>query len=170
MRRLMFVAIGMLLLVACVRQEEKPASILDKGPRYPTDEGVVTDINFERMELDGSRVYRISEAIESFTTRSHDVTPLLSWKNRYVHVGVNDQREAIWVAGIGVVTGDPRVVVYTGAFERVDAKGRAIFRDGTVLQLGEGVQAPSKKTEVVVNIDPSKHAVVMLREQASGKA
>lgn len=158
-----FVVSVLLALSACFPQEE-PASILDTGPRFPDIEGVVTDVSFERLVLDGDRTHLIDTDVESFTTRGHSVTPLLSWKNKYVHVGLGEDGAILWIAGIGIVSGDPPRVIYTGIFERV-ARGRAVFKDGTTLRLAGGVKPSPRGRETVATIDPAEDVVVALTEQ-----
>lgn len=158
-KRLLGIIVVLLLasLGACFGPEE-PQSILDKGARFPDVEGVVSDVSFEAVTIQG-KAFRIRKDVESFTTREHKITPLIHWKDRYVHVGLDDQSNVEWIAGIGVVTKtDPPVVFYSGTFERAE-KGRAIFKDGTVLRLGEGVKPPRKGRKAVANIDPSTRRI-----------
>lgn len=142
----------------------EPSSILDAGPRFPDDEGVVTDVNVQRLVLEGARTYTINAEVESFTSRGHEITALVRWKDRYVHVGLKD-REVIWVAGIGVVRKADSTVVYTGVFDKIE-KGGAVFRDGTVLKLGKGVDAVKAGSEAVAVIDTGTKTVVELRSQS----
>lgn len=139
-------------------------SILDKGPRVPSDEGVVTAVTFESITLEGARTYEISKGVESFTTNEHTVTPLVHWLDRYVHVGVNKAKVALWVAGIGVVPkgGSDSRVVYSGVFNKLDANGRAVFADGTVLKLGPGVTPPEPDKQVLVYLDPLAKQIVQM--------
>ncbi len=133
-------------------------------PRFPDDQGVVTQIDFETLKLDGKRSYKISPEVESFSTYNLKITPLLSWDQRYVHLGLDDD-VVVWIAGIGNVLKRPAgdVVVYTGArFLRIDRKRNAIFFDGTVIKIAEGVEVPPEDTITKVTIDPAKHAAIDL--------
>jgi hypothetical protein len=78
---------------------------------------------------------------------------------QYVQLGLNGKRVA-WMAGIGVVVraAAPPVVYYNGVLLRRDG-GRAIFRDGTVLQLAAGVTAPVEQGLVRAELDPALHTV-----------
>lgn len=162
MRRVLVAALVLLLAASCSGGGDGGPSA-GPAPRFPDDEGVVTNVNFERIELDGSRRYPISATISSFSTYNSKVISLLSWKDAYVHLGLDGKDTAVWVAGIGVVdtSADPPVVVYTsGLLKRVDAKRRAIFEDGTVLRLGSGVEAPRPGTRVTATIDAARHLVI----------
>lgn len=148
------------LAVSCGGQE----SVLEQGARFPDDEGVATEVTLERIEVDGKRAYRVADRIESFTTRSHEVTPLLFWKGKYVHLGLNDADEIVWVAGIGaVVKAEPSYTIYTGIFERLDReRRRAVFEDGTTLKLDDQVELPNPGTDSVATIDPAKHVATRI--------
>ncbi len=68
------------------------------------------------------------------------------------------------MAGIGVVPkdgSDPRVV-YSGVFNKLDAKGRAVFADGTVLKLAQGVTPPEPGKQVLVYLDAAAKQIVQL--------
>ncbi|HVE92543.1 MAG TPA: hypothetical protein VNE62_09640 [Actinomycetota bacterium] len=150
------------ILGAC--SAESPKGILESGPRVPDEQGVVADVSVGRLQFQGGKAYAISDRIESFTTRTHEVKALALWKGKYVHAGI-ENKEVVWVAGIGVVPKDPpRHVTYTGVFRNLDSRGRAVFEDGTVLALAAGVKPP-RKGETVVTIDPLKKAVVSLTPQ-----
>ncbi len=144
----------LVVAAACTNGEQ---SILDQGPRIPDDEGVATDMTLDRIELEGERRYEIAPNVESFKTRSHEITSLLGMERRYVHVGLNDEGQVAWIAAIGAVTqSDPPRVVYVGRFTGIDEEtGRAVFDDGTTLALADDVAAPrQREVEVVVTIDP----------------
>lgn len=163
MRQLFLVAAFAVVGAACTRGE--PQTILEAGqPRFPDAEAVVTDISFERLVLDDGKSYAIHPEVESFTTRGHAITPLLTWTQRYVHVGLNDEGEVVWIAGIGVVPAgqeDGRVF-YTGVFQEMQ-QGRAVFEDGTTLKLAEGSRPPSKGIEILARIDPDRDLVVEIQ-------
>jgi hypothetical protein len=155
----------LLLLAALVAAGCSPGeaeSILEQGPRFPDAEGVVTDINFESVRLDDKSSFPINNEIESFNSRTHKIKALLSWKGWYVHLGLNRERQAVWISGLAVTPeADPSSALYAGAFEKVD-KGRAIFADGTVLRLASGVKTPTKGTKTSVTIDTKAHRVSKL--------
>lgn len=135
--------------------------------RYPDDQGIVTAISFDEITLDGDRSFPISEAVDSFTTRGHDTTPLVHWQDRYVHVGLDGDGLVIWVAGIGIVVedDDARVVLYTGVFEGIDEDDNAIFQDGTVLRLAEGIDLPATGDETAITLDADRDLVTELKVQ-----
>lgn len=147
----------MVLAASC---SDDPSVLEDGGPRPPDDAGVATDVTFDRIVLDGERTYEIDQSVESFATRSKHVTSLLSWEGRYVHVGLNDEHRAVWIAGIGLVSGDPEIVRYSGVFESFDEGERtATFEDGTVLEFDRGVEPPRRGREVVVVIEVDRDVV-----------
>lgn len=168
MRRTRLPALLLLLLLpgSCSGgpEEDKKGS----GPRYPDDQGVVTRVTFERVELDARHAYPVSLQLESFSTYNRKVIPLLSWKGKYVHVGLDKDRKVVWVAGIGVVdrSVDPPVVYYvSGVIERVNGKRRAIFEDGTVLRLADGVRARRSRVPVKATINTATDEVIELIAQ-----
>lgn len=134
----------------------------------PSDEGVVTAVTFASITLEGARTYEISKSVESFTTNEHRVTPLVHWLDRYVHLGVNKEKVALWVAGIGIVPKgvEDHRVVYSGVFNKLDAKGRAVFADGTVLKLGPGVTPPEPGKQVLVYLDAIAKQIVQIAARA----
>lgn len=163
------VSLALIMLAGCQTgpNVKAPPSILDASFRIPDDEGVVTSINFERVTLDGAHVYKISKIVESFTTGSHLTTPLAHWKGRYVHIGLDGKKAAVWIAGIGVVAKvQPPYVAYTGVFDRVK-QGRAIFTDGTALKLGPGVTPPPHGQRSLVILDPEKKFALSISETSS---
>jgi hypothetical protein len=156
------VAVALALLGACGRGgSDGPAVKLDGSPRYPDDEGVATTVTANEVVLDGGRHYTVSDKLVSFSTYDHSVQPLVGFAKQYVQVGLKG-KQVVWLAGIGaVVPGRPGAapsVYYTGQPQRVDAKQRIVFADGTVLQLAPGVQAPSTSA-VQARIDPASHRV-----------
>lgn len=138
--------------------------------RFPDDQGIVTAVNFDEITLDGERSFPISDEVDSFTTRGHDTTPLVHWQDRYVHIGIDADGLVIWVAGIGIVVeeDDARVVLYTGVFEGLDEDGNAIFQDGTVLRLAEGIEPPGVGDEAAARIDADTDQVIELNAQPGG--
>ena len=117
--------------------------VLDGRPRIPDAEGVVEQISFERVTLDGGRSYGVRKDLQSFSTYDLAAVPMLHRLGQYVQVGLDGSKVA-WMAGIGVVvrrSDAPPVVYYNGVLVRREGI-RAIFRDGTVLQLATGVAPP----------------------------
>lgn len=158
-----------LLFVACTRPEPVDFS---KTSRFPHDQGVVTDIDFESVQLDGSRKHPINREVQSFSTYNGKVTALLSWKNKYVHVGLDESKTVIWISGIGVVDRnvDPPIVRYAnGLLKRIDSKRNAIFADGTVLKLAKDMQIPPTPVNhrFHVKVDPSTHEAFDMRGTAA---
>lgn len=147
----------------------KDAAVKVPKERFPDDIGVVTDITNERVQLDGKRRYPINSLVKSFSTYSTDiVVPLVHRKGQYVHLGLNEDKEVIWISGIGlVVEGDPSVVNYTGYLVRVDKRRRAVFYDGTVLKVAKGVEVPAKSTRIACKIDPESNEVTSMRDLSS---
>jgi hypothetical protein len=138
--------------------------VLDGRPRHPDAEGVVTAVSRERITLDGDRSWPLRRDLQSFSTYDLGATPILGRQGQYVQVGLR-HKEAAWVAGIGVVVpAQPPVVFYNGHLLKIE-KGRAIFRDGTVLRLAGGVRSPVPEGPVRAEIDPAKHRVRVLLPQ-----
>lgn len=167
MRKIALVALIVSLagLNACSKRAD-PELVRDiKGPRFPNDSGVVTDVNLQRVELDGKRSYIVSRSTESFSTYDKKIViPLLSWKSKFVHIGLSENN-VVWIAGIGVVdtTVDPPVVHYTsGVLVRIDSKGNAILKDGTVFRLAPGVVAPKAGSTIRADIDPETKMAVQM--------
>lgn len=153
------VAVGLVTLVACSGGDDDRL-VLDGSPRVPDAEGVVEEISFERITLDGDRSYGVSDNLASFSTYDLGPVPMLHRKGQYVQVGL-DGGEVEWMAGIGVVVRAPEVepvVFYNGHLLRT-GDGRAVFRDGTVLRLAQGVRSPVTEGLVRAEIDPATHRV-----------
>jgi hypothetical protein len=161
-RLLGFLVLLFTVTAACNRGE---TSVLAEGPRVPDAEGVATDISFEQVVIDSNETYKILRTVESFATHSHDITPLLSWKDKYVHLGLDDDNGVLWIAGIGLVPkkDDPRVI-YSGVFQEL-VGGRAVFKDGTTLRLASGVKAPKKGVRAEALIDPKTDRATSLKSQ-----
>jgi len=149
---------GLLLLPGCARSHEDRL-VLDGRPRIPDVEGVVEQISFERITLDGGRSFAIRKDLQSFSTYDLAAVPMLHRLGQYVQLGL-DGKKVEWMAGIGVVVRSvaPPVVYYNGILVRLDGD-RAIFRDGTVLQLADGVTSPVENGLVRAELDPSLHRV-----------
>ncbi|MEX2537791.1 MAG: hypothetical protein WD646_03970 [Actinomycetota bacterium] len=158
-----FLAFAVLAVVGSLGACSSDTGVLESGePRIPDDVGIVSDATLDRIQLDGERAYEIREDVESFKTRSHAITALLSWEGKYVHIGLAEDEKVRWIAGIGTVSGDPKTVFYSGVFERLGSGRRAYFEDGTVLRLAAGVDTPRKDQEVVCELDPVKDLVTKL--------
>lgn len=153
------IVVAVLLIAAVGCTEAEP---ITERVRFPDDEGMVTDMTLERVQLGGDRTYRISSRVESFRSRSHEVTSLLFWEGKYVQVGLDGNDEVAWIAGLGTVTNtEPPLARYSGVFVEVDADtGRAVFEDGTTLALAGGVEPPEPGREVAVTIDPTERMVI----------
>ena len=164
MRRAAVVLLVAMLLAACNRTPIDYA----KEVRVPDDRGKVTQIDVESIQLDDKRTHEIDPEVQSFSTYNGTVLPIRSWKDKYVHIGLNKDGDVIWIAGIGVVdsTANPPVVRYTnGLLKKVEGR-RAIFADGTVLQVDKSVKIPPVNFRLTANIDPKRHLVVDLRGTA----
>ena len=147
-----------LVAVGCAKE---PGSILGEGPRFPDVEGAVQQVTLQSITI-GGKAYPLDEGLESFTSRGHDVAPVLGWKDKYIHLGLDeDTKKVVWIAGIGVIakTSDPPTAIYVGIFESM-SEGRAVFRDGTTLKLAPEVAAPVKGRETVVTIDVAKKMAI----------
>jgi hypothetical protein len=159
--RLHVLTIVVVLLVAgCSEGGGKPSLVLDGSPRVPDVEGVVEQISFDRITLDGGRSYGVSKELRSFSTYDLAPVPMLHRQGQYVQLGL-DSREVVWMAGIGVVVRAPGVapvVFYNGYLLRVEGD-RATFRDGTVLRLGRGVESPVPSGLLRAEIDPEAKVV-----------
>ena len=148
------------MLVACRPGGEHHRVVLDGRPRLPDAEGVVENISFTRITLDGGRSYPVSKTLQSFSTYDLAAVPMLQRQGQYVQLGL-DGHTVTWMAGIGVVVrapGQPPVVFYNGFLLRVEGR-RAVFRDGTVLRLADGVTSPATGALVRAEIDPDRHEV-----------
>jgi hypothetical protein len=166
-----FVGVGALVLAlgvmlgsaGCSRGGDEPAFALDGSPRFPDAEGVVEDISLDRITLDGHRTYKVAKDLASFSTYDLSITPMLHRQGQYVHLGL-DGDTAKWMAGIGVIVrapGKPPTVYYNGYLLKID-EGRAIFRNGTVLRLADGVKSPTDTGLLRAEIDPATHRVTAL--------
>ena len=149
-----------MVMVACSGGGDRDRFALDGSPRFPDVEGVVERISTERITLDGGRSYDVASDLASFSTYDLGPTPLLHRKGQYVQLGV-DGDTAEWMAGIGVVVrapGKAPIVYYNGYLLHVQ-DGRAIFRNGTVLRLADGVKSPAETGLLRAEIDPARHVV-----------
>ena len=160
---------GVLLLGGCTKSDDDRL-VLDGSPRLPDTEGVVEEISFDRITLDGGRSYAVRKDLQSFSTYDLAAVPMLHRLGQYVQLGL-DGKKVAWMAGIGVVVrgAAPPVIYYNGVLVRLD-DDRAIFRDGTVLRLADGVTSPVGRDVppggqvqlprlVRAEIDPALHRV-----------
>lgn len=154
----LLVVAGAILLAGCTR-DDSDRLVLDGRPRVPDAEGVVEQISFERITLDGGRSYGVRKDLQSFSTYDLAAVPMLQRSGQYVHLGL-DGKNVAWMAMIGEVIegGGAPVVYYNGVLVRLD-DDRAIFRDGTVLRLADGVTSPVERGLVRAELDPSVHRV-----------
>lgn len=149
---------GALLLAGCTK-DGSDQLVLDGRPRVPDVEGVVEKISFEQITLDGGRSYGVRKDLQSFSTYDLAAVPMLQRSGQYVHLGL-DGKKVAWMAMIGeVIEGAAApVVYYNGVLLRLEGD-RAVFRDGTVLRLADGVTSPVGTGFVRAELDPSLHRV-----------
>ena len=149
---------GALPLVGCSKGDDGRL-VLDGRPRIPDAEGVVEQVSFEKVTLDGGRSYGVRKDLQSFSTYDLAAVPMLQRSGQYVHLGL-DGKKVAWMAMIGAVVegGAAPVVYYNGVLLRLE-DDRAIFRDGTVLQLADGVTSPVETGFVRAELDPALHRV-----------
>jgi hypothetical protein len=146
------------LFVGCGDGGDDGRVALDGTPRYPDAQGVVKSVSRERIALENGREWELVDKPQSFSTYTLAQVSLLARKGQYVQVGLDGDHVA-WVASIGAVTRvDPPVVYYNGELERIDDRD-AIFEDGTVLRLADGVESPVPKGPVRAEIDPARGVV-----------
>jgi hypothetical protein len=158
-RRLSLLLLAGALTVAGCAKGDGHRLVLDGRPRPPDAEGVVEKISFESVTLDGGRTFQVRKDLQSFSTYDLAAVPMLHRLGQYVQLGLRDKKVA-WMAMIGEVVqgaGAP-VVYYNGVLLRLEGD-RAIFRDGTVLQLADGVTSPVDTGFVRAELDPSLHRV-----------
>lgn len=140
--------------------------VLDGSPRHPDVEGVVEAVTVDQITLDGGREYKVSSALQSFSTYDLAASPLLSRKGQYVQIGLQG-KTAEWMAGIGVVVRAPGadpVVFYNGILVETDGD-EVTFQDGTVLTLAKGVKPPVETGPLRAEIEPTSHQVRALTPQ-----
>ncbi|MBA3655409.1 MAG: hypothetical protein H0W70_14595 [Actinobacteria bacterium] len=139
-----------------------PRLVLDGRPRYADDQGVVTTLDSQHIVLDGKRSHRLTDKVRVFATATMEPVPLSGRLGQYVQLGLKGDTIA-WVATFTAIVqlpGTPRLAFHIGTLERVDAKRRAIFRDGTVLALDEEAAAPpSVPVKVRADIDVDLHRI-----------
>ena len=152
------IVVGALLLASCATSDTDRL-VLDGRPRPPDAEGVVEKISFESVTLDGGRTFEVRKDLQSFSTYDLAAVPMLHRLGQYVQLGLRDKKVA-WMTMIGGVVegGAAPVVYYNGVLLRLEGD-RAIFRDGTVLRLIDGVTSPVEAGFVRAELDPSLHRV-----------
>jgi hypothetical protein len=154
------VTVAALALAGCADDDGAADFALDGSPRFPDDEGVVTSVSIGELELDDDRTYGMSVELESFSTYTMELEPVLGWDGHYVQVGL-DGDTVVWIAGVAdVFPGPPLTAYYTGQLVEIDADRKLVFRDGTVLQLADGVRPAADEGSVVVEIDAAAHRAV----------
>ena len=159
MRRSAAVLLLLLLLFAGAgcSGDDAPVVVLDGSARVPDAEGVVQQVDARRITLDGRR-YQLSPELQAFSTYTLEAIPVRNRRGQYVQVGL-DGDTVEWLAAYGVVVraaDGPATVYYTGVFVRA-AGGRAVFRDGSTVELDRGVDVPARGVRVRVDIDPVRH-------------
>ena len=80
-----------------------------------------------------------------------------------MQVGLRDGNVR-WISGIAALVrtaGLPSVVYYSGHLVEV-RDDKAVFEDGTVLTLGNGIEAPAGAVRVTATIDPDAHVIIAL--------
>jgi hypothetical protein len=157
-RLLILLVAAVFTLAGCPKSDDHRL-VLDGRPRVPDVEGVVEQISFERVTLDGDRSYAVGKDLQSFSTYDLAAVPMLHRLGQYVQLGLNGKKVA-WMAGIGVVVrgSAPPVVYYNGVLLRREGQ-RAVFRDGTVLEVAGGVTSPVDSGLLRAEIDPVLHTV-----------
>jgi len=147
---------------ACAGKAGGAAIKLDGSPRFPTDQGVVTEVNQQRITIDGRRTYSLSPHLQSFAAVSLATIPVLQTKGQYVQVGLRETT-VTWLGRIAdVVRTDHAAVFYVGHLVRLQARD-LVMRDGTVLRLADGLAPPARvDADVTAEIEPAKHVVVKL--------
>lgn len=154
------VALVALMAAGCASRTDEPVVRLDGTARFPDDEGIATALDRNSITLDGSRRYKVSDQLRSFSTYTRELEPMIGRLGQYVQIGVVDD-EMVWMAGVSRVVeieGEP-AVFYTGRFREV-SKGRFVFTDGTTFAVGPGVPTPGNERPVTVRIDPTTHRIV----------
>lgn len=158
-RRFVVIVLALMAVsvVGCSGGDDGPAVVLDGRARRPDAEGVVRQVSHSQITVDERR-YRVSRTLQAFSTYTLEAVPIVGRRSQYVQLGL-DGDEVVWLAAFGAVVRPPGAdpaVYYTGVFRRVERR-RAVFRDGSTVLLGPGVDAPAPGTRVRVEIDPVRH-------------
>lgn len=152
-----------LLLAAGCSKPSAPPIALDGSPRRPNAEGVVTEVTFDKLTLDGSRTFRVHPKLQCFDSATLRTVPLLQRKGTYVQLGVAGETVR-WLAGYSAVVelpGQPAMAFHVGTVVRSEA-GEIVFRDGSVLKVAPGVQPAPAGAVARADIDVARHAVIAL--------
>lgn len=155
--------VSIALLAGACGGDSGPDVALDGSPRVPDDEGVLTAVSNERITLDDERTYDVDKHALVFSTYTRAVESLQNRKGQYVQIGTDGDRME-WMAGIAaVVPGDPPTVYYIGHLTEAGAR-TLIFRDGTVLRRGEGVEVPPEgRVQVTIDARARRAVAVVAR-------
>jgi hypothetical protein len=155
----LYIAFVMLALTGCAKSPSGPAVVLDGRPRVASDEGVVTAVSVKAITIDGARTYKVSPTLQSFSSSTLKTLPLVQRQGQYVQAGLRG-KTMVWIAGIsGVVRVPEPTAYYFGVLSRIDGQHRAIFREGTVLQLAPSIKNPPTGQRVRADIDTKSHTV-----------
>jgi len=132
--------------------------VLDGSPRFPDDEGLVTDVDLDTVTLDAERTYDISDELRSFSALDLSTAPLLFSDGQYAQVGLHGDT-VVWLGTVARPVGvDPPVVYFTDAVAEV-ANGNLTFAGGLVLRLADDRDAPAAGTVVRAELDVEAGAV-----------
>lgn len=131
-----------------------------KTVRVPSDQGLVTEASLSQLTLDGKRTYSLSQTVESFSGYNLTLRPLLTWKFKYVSIGV-EEKKVVWIAGLGLLDSQKTPPVVHLANVKLDSvhEGYLIFRSGTALKLAPKVKIGSTLKPFNLTLDASSHLV-----------
>lgn len=139
---LLVVATAIALVAGC-GDDEEPRLVLDGSPRFASTAGVLEAVEDRTIVMRDGRSFVATDDFRSFSTYTLAIEPVRNRIGEYVQLGT-DGDEVRWLAGIGaLLTEEPPMAVYTGRLVRVDKLRRAVFADGTVLQLADGIEPPT---------------------------
>ena len=121
--------------------------------RVPHLAGIVEDITFEWLILDGDR-HDLDPYVEIVSSYDTSLTvSLIETKGNYVHIGRKD-RKVVWMSVLGAPSGEPPRVLYVGTVKQTLSDRRFALQDGTVLQLSKELSPPRPREQIRVLIDP----------------
>lgn len=127
--------------------------------RIPDRAGLVEDITFEWLVLDGER-HDLDPYVEVISSYDPSLTiSLIETKAHYVHLGLEDGK-VVWISVLGLPFGDPPRVLYVGSIRNSIDRSRIVLTDGTVLTKSNDVQTPTPGQEIRALIDPTADRVV----------
>lgn len=136
---------------------------LDGSPRVPDDAGTVVAVadDFSTLALDGDRVFEIDERLQAFAAATGSIEPVREFVGQYVQVGT-DGDTVQWIGRISAVAAQPdgrKLAYYVGVATEVDDR-QVTFREGTVLELADGVELPGPvPVAVTATIDVTTNVV-----------